>query len=66
MTVTSHVNYLLTKRASGETILAETVKTPYTATTGDAFAAIKRVRLANEGSIRANIQTFLRRLYEKP
>ncbi len=33
------------------------------ATVDDAFAAIYRMKLANEGSIRANIATFLQHLY---
>lgn len=59
LTVTTHVNYVLTNTGTGEVFLAETVKTPYTATPGDAFAAVKRLRLANEGSVKLNIRTFL-------
>ncbi|MDH3445356.1 MAG: hypothetical protein OEN50_15630 [Deltaproteobacteria bacterium] len=65
-TVTSHVNYLLTKRTTGEVVLAATLKAPYTATTGDAYFAATRLQLGNEGSIKANIEMFLRRLYETP
>ena len=45
-------------------VLNETVVAPYTATIGDAFAAIKRLRLANEGSGKANIQGLLDKLAE--
>ena len=57
--VTTHVRYILTDRESGNVVLNETVVAPYTATVGDAFVAIKRLRLANEGSGRKNIEGLL-------
>ncbi len=63
--VTTHVRYILTDRENnGAVVLNETVVAPYTATIGDAFAAIKRLRLANEGSGKANIQGLLDKLAE--
>lgn len=63
--VTTHVRYILTDRDNnGAVVLNETVVAPYTATIGDAFAAIKRLRLANEGSGKANIQGLLNKLNE--
>jgi len=63
--VTTHVRYILTDSDNnGAVVLNETVVTPYTATIGDAFAAIKRLRLANEGSGKANIQGLLDKLSE--
>ncbi len=63
--VTTHVRYILTdSENNGAVVLNETVVTPYTATIGDAFAAIKRLRLANEGSGKANIQGLLDKLAE--
>ena len=59
LTVTSHVNYSVLERDSGNPYFLTTVTAPYTATVGDAFAAVTRLRLANEGSIRSNIQIFL-------
>ncbi len=59
MTVTSHVNYSVLERPSGNSYFLTTVNAPYTATVGDAFAGVKRLRLANEGSIRSNIQKFI-------
>ena len=59
MTVTSHVNYSVLERTSGTPYFLTTVTAPYTATVGDAFAGITRLRLANEGSIRSNIQKFI-------
>lgn len=61
MTVTATVGYQV-KDASGKAVLVETIVTPYTATVGDAFAAIKRLRLANEGAIRKNIETLIGKL----
>ncbi|MBS8240891.1 hypothetical protein DYI22_10290 [Marinobacter lipolyticus] len=63
--VTTHVKYILTDRENtGAVVLNETIVAPYTATIGDAFAAIKRLRLANEGSGNANIQGLLEKLAE--
>jgi len=59
MTVTSHVNYSVLERDTGNPYFLTTVTTPYTATVGDAFAGVTRLRLANEGSIRSNIQKFI-------
>jgi hypothetical protein len=63
--VTTHVKYILTDRKNnGAVVLNETIVAPYTATVGDAFVAIKRLRLANEGSGKANIQNLLEKLSE--
>ncbi|MDO8328902.1 MAG: hypothetical protein Q7T36_00330 [Fluviicoccus sp.] len=62
MTVTSHVMYTLTDTASGKKLLEETVVAPHTATVGDAFVAIKRLRLANEGSVRQNIDNLIAKI----
>ncbi|MBB6340593.1 hypothetical protein HNP49_000743 [Pseudomonas fluvialis] len=60
--VTSEVEYTLIDTASDKVILREIVRTPFTAGVGDSFIAIKRLRLANEGSARANIDALLQRL----
>ena len=63
--VTTQVKYILTDRENnGAVVLNETIIAPYTATIGDAFAAIKRLRLANEGSGKANIQGLVEKLSE--
>jgi len=36
------------------------IKSPYTVTVGDAFAGIKRLQLANEGSAKENIYKLLK------
>lgn len=62
MTVTSSVRYLVVERASGRTVLDETLTTPYTAKFTDSLLATERLKLANEGSIRANISELLSKL----
>ena len=60
--VTSEVEYSLIDNASGQELFRETLRTPFTAGVGDAFIAVKRLRLANEGSARENIAALLKRL----
>ncbi|MCM2330802.1 MAG: hypothetical protein NDI70_05840 [Pseudomonas sagittaria] len=60
--VTSEVEYTLTEKTSGKVIFREIVRAPFTAGVGDSFMAIKRLRLANEGSARENINVLLKRL----
>jgi opacity protein-like surface antigen len=60
--VTSQVEYTLVEVATNKVILREVIRAPFTAGVGDAFYGVKRLRLANEGSARANIEAFLKRL----
>lgn len=62
MTVTVTVTYRLVDRASGRTTYEETIATPHTATVSDAFLGMERLRLANEGAMRANISRLIERL----
>jgi hypothetical protein len=62
LTVTATVTYFLVERASAKTVLERTIATPYTAAFGDAFIASERLRLANEGAIRANITRLIEEL----
>ena len=64
MTVTSTVIYRITN-AAGEHICDEIITTPCTAHLSDALPAVERLRLANEGSIKANIQRFIGSLIRK-
>lgn len=57
-TVTTVVAYTVTD-AVGTTVYSETVTTPYTAEFSDAFLGVERLRLANEGSAKANIAKFI-------
>ena len=68
MEVTSHVNYSVLERPSGDPYYLTTVTAAYTAPFGDAFLGVTRLRLANEGSIRANIRQFIEELaaYDPP
>lgn len=65
MTVTSTVRYTATEVASGVVVFDETVETPYTAEVGDSFLAVKRLQLANEGSIKSNISKLIELLIAK-
>lgn len=56
LTVKMEVNYSLVDTQSGTTVWAKDIASEYTAMTGEAFAAVKRLRLANEGAARENIQ----------
>lgn len=62
LTVTSTVNYQLEPVGPGRRF-ATSVVAPYTATFGQAYAAIDRIRIGEEGSIRANIQEFMRQAF---
>ncbi len=60
--VTTVIRYVITEAGSANIIFEESITAQFTATVGDAFVAIKRLRLANEGSVRTNIEMFLNRL----
>lgn len=62
LTVTTTVHYDLTERASNRPAWAQTITRSYTAKAGDAFLGSERLRLANEGSARANIQGLIEEL----
>ena len=64
MTTTVVTQWLLTQNASGKVVSEEYISTPFTATVGDAFAGVARVRLANEGAARENIKEGIRRISE--
>jgi hypothetical protein len=59
LTVTSTVDYEVREAADGTARFRKTVVAPYTATVSDAFLAVKRLQLANEGSVKENIRRFL-------
>lgn len=62
--VTTHVRYILSNSDSNAVVFDETVVTPHTAGVGDAVIGVKRLRLANEGSARKNIEGLLSKLSE--
>lgn len=61
MTVPSTIQYTI-KDEKQTVVFDKVVDASYTATVSDAFVGIKRVRLANEGSIRENISKFINEL----
>jgi hypothetical protein len=65
LTVTSTVAYQVRRSGTTEAILEETVIAPYTASATSAFLATERLRLANEGSIKRNIELFIERLFAR-
>lgn len=60
--VTTEVEYTLVETAGGKVLFREVLRTPFTAGVGDAFVAVKRLRLANEGAAKENIAALLKRL----
>lgn len=62
LTVRSLIRYRIQNQSTIDVWFDEPVIVSYTATFGDAAIAIKRLRLANEGSIRLNIESFLRKI----
>ncbi|MBW6494297.1 MAG: hypothetical protein K0B16_07030 [Burkholderiaceae bacterium] len=59
MTVTATVAYNLSERATGKDVFKKSLATPFTAKVSDAIYAPTRLKLANEGAIRTNIQRLL-------
>ncbi len=49
-------------RADGSAVWKESIKSEHTATTGDAFAGVTRLKLANEGAARNNIAMGLSKI----
>jgi len=62
ITVTAQVHYTLVSAADGSTKLDETVTTPFTATMGDSLLGVERLRLANEGAIKTNINGIIAKI----
>ncbi|HEY8084358.1 MAG TPA: hypothetical protein VIE69_02000 [Methylophilaceae bacterium] len=60
--VTAKVEYVLQEISSGKKILVATIVTPFTATFSDAALAFVRLKIANEGAIRVNIEDFIKQL----
>jgi hypothetical protein len=59
LTVKMEVSYALKDTKSGSSVWTKDIKSEYTATPGQAFAAVERLRLANEGAARENIRQAL-------
>lgn len=57
--VTSIVEYSLKSKSSGQAVYSKTIATPFTATFSDSAMAIVRLRIANEGAVRNNIEQVI-------
>ncbi|HET9403291.1 MAG TPA: hypothetical protein VFO57_01775 [Burkholderiales bacterium] len=64
LTVTCSTQYDLLETGSGNRVFTRTITTPFTARVSDSFLAIERLRIANEGAVRENIQHFLREILD--
>ena len=62
MTVILTADWKLTHIATRKIVYQDTITKSYTATMGDAFAGIKRLRLAEEGAAKENITEGLNRI----
>lgn len=56
MTVKMEVSYTLADTESNKAVWSKNISSEYTAKVSDAFAGVERLRLANEGAAKANIQ----------
>lgn len=63
-TVTSKIRYTLRDAQSRETVLDEVILAEGTASTGDAFMGVKRLKIATERSAQENIQKIIDQLYQ--
>lgn len=61
--VTSAMRYKLIRGCDDQVLYDDIITASYKATVGDAFYGVHRLKLANEGSIRANIAAFLEHLH---
>lgn len=59
MTVTAHVRYELVDSKTGKSIFTKEISTPFTAKMSDAFMGVERLKIANEGATRSNIDQFI-------
>lgn len=59
MKVTTAIEYALIEKSTSKTVLTKTIATPFTATFSDAAIAAIRLKIANEGSARKNIEELL-------
>ncbi len=59
MTVTATVRYSLVETKSRKEVYGRVIQMAYTAKLSDAFAGTTRLKLANEGAVKANIQALI-------
>jgi hypothetical protein len=61
--VDSVMRYKLTRSGDDQVVYDDIITASYKATVGDALYSLHRLKLANEGSVRTNIATFLENLH---
>jgi hypothetical protein len=61
--VTSVVRYKLTRSSDDQVLYDDIVTASCTVTASEVFSPVRRLQVANEGAIRANIAAFLRHLH---
>lgn len=59
ITVVCRMKYSLRDTQAGREVLNTTIEAPFSAGLGDAFFGTKRVQIANEGAVRANLERLL-------
>jgi hypothetical protein len=59
MTVTSTARYSLIESQSRKEVYARVIQIGHTSTVSDAFMGAQRLKLASEGAVKANIQSFI-------
>jgi hypothetical protein len=62
MTVTMEVSYTLVDSQMKKSIWEKSITSEHTASAGEAFAGVTRLRLATEGAARQNIESLIREL----
>jgi hypothetical protein len=61
-TVDMEMSWSLVNTKTGEAVMRESVKSSHTATAGEAFAAVTRIRIAVEGAAEDNIRQGLQKI----
>lgn len=59
ITVTTMARYVLVDSISRKSVFEQEISASHTATVKDAFYGVERLRLANEGAARKNIESFI-------
>lgn len=66
MTVRATVDYIIRDTVGNNVIFDETIESSFTAGMDDSMIAVRRLRLANEGAIRRNIELLIKKLSKSP
>jgi hypothetical protein len=62
MTVTLETNWTLSRKSDGKVVWQKAIPSTFTAKAGEAFAGVTRLRLANEGAARTNIEQAIKEI----